>query len=131
MSETGLTSDDFTQAAEPFQLFAQWLEEAGKSEPNDPNAVALATVDAKQNNKSAPVLATARDQTWRVDTVVLPSEREAMNVLLIRKVRNFGYPIRIWAIEATRYSAVSSHAAQARSVHGRRMTTELYVHAMH
>lgn len=46
MSETGLTSDDFTQAAEPFQLFAQWLEEAGKSEPNDPNAVALATVDA-------------------------------------------------------------------------------------
>jgi pyridoxamine 5'-phosphate oxidase len=45
MSETGLTSSDFTEAAEPFRLFADWLEDAGKSEPNDPNAVALATVD--------------------------------------------------------------------------------------
>ena len=46
MSETGLTSGDFTEAAEPFLLFKQWLEEASASEPNDPNAVALATVDA-------------------------------------------------------------------------------------
>lgn len=30
---------------EPFRLFGEWLEEAGKSEPNDPNATALATVD--------------------------------------------------------------------------------------
>jgi pyridoxamine 5'-phosphate oxidase len=46
MSETGLTSGDFTEAAEPFLLFKQWLEDASASEPNDPNAVALATVDA-------------------------------------------------------------------------------------
>lgn len=46
MSETGLTTGDFTQAAEPFRLFAEWLEDAGKSEINDPNALALATVDA-------------------------------------------------------------------------------------
>lgn len=32
--------------AEPFALFDQWLEEAAKTEPNDPNAMALATVDA-------------------------------------------------------------------------------------
>ncbi len=37
---------DFTQAEEPFALVDAWLAEAGKSEPNDPNAMALATVDA-------------------------------------------------------------------------------------
>lgn len=37
---------DFTEAAEPLRLFADWLAEAGRSEPNDPNAMALATVDA-------------------------------------------------------------------------------------
>jgi pyridoxamine 5'-phosphate oxidase len=42
---TWLTSGDFTEAGEPFGLFAAWLEEATKSEPNDPNAMALATVD--------------------------------------------------------------------------------------
>ncbi len=47
MSETGLTTGDFTEAAEPYRLFAQWLEDATASEPNDPNALALATVDAE------------------------------------------------------------------------------------
>src|ERR1700751_2165891 len=41
-----LTSGDFTEAEEPFALFAEWFTEACKSEPNDPNAMALATVDA-------------------------------------------------------------------------------------
>lgn len=36
---------DFTAADEPFALFADWLREAEASEPNDPNAMALATVD--------------------------------------------------------------------------------------
>ena len=43
---TPLTSGDFTAAAEPFMLFAEWFAEAQASEPNDPNAMALATVDA-------------------------------------------------------------------------------------
>jgi pyridoxamine 5'-phosphate oxidase len=46
MSETKLTENDFTLSGEPFALFSQWLEDATLSEPNDPNAVALATVDA-------------------------------------------------------------------------------------
>jgi pyridoxamine 5'-phosphate oxidase len=46
MDETTLTRDDFTAAEEPFRLFATWMDEATKSEPNDPNGVALATVDA-------------------------------------------------------------------------------------
>ena len=32
---------------DPFALFAEWLDLAGKKEPNDPNAMALATVDAE------------------------------------------------------------------------------------
>src|ERR1700751_1025870 len=40
-----LTSGDFTAADEPFALFADWFAEAVKSEPNDPNAMSLATVD--------------------------------------------------------------------------------------
>jgi pyridoxamine 5'-phosphate oxidase len=32
--------------ADPFALFARWMGEAEKSEPNDPNAMALATADA-------------------------------------------------------------------------------------
>jgi Pyridoxamine 5'-phosphate oxidase len=41
-----LISGDFTEAAEPFALFGKWFAEAVKSEPNDPNAMSLATVDA-------------------------------------------------------------------------------------
>ena len=37
---------DFTAADEPLRLFAAWFAEALKAEPNDPNAMALATVDA-------------------------------------------------------------------------------------
>jgi pyridoxamine 5'-phosphate oxidase len=32
--------------SDPFSLFGAWFAEAGKSEPNDPNAMALATSDA-------------------------------------------------------------------------------------
>ncbi len=41
-----LTSGDFEGAAEPFGLFQAWLAEAHGSEPNDPTAMAVATVDA-------------------------------------------------------------------------------------
>ena len=41
-----LTTGDFTETDEPFALFADWLAEATRSEPNDPNGMALATVDA-------------------------------------------------------------------------------------
>ncbi|MFN3719596.1 MAG: pyridoxamine 5'-phosphate oxidase [Rhizobium rhizophilum] len=46
MSDIGLTTGDFTEVSEPFALFATWLKDAEASEINDPNAVALATVDA-------------------------------------------------------------------------------------
>ncbi|KOF12916.1 pyridoxamine 5'-phosphate oxidase [Ensifer adhaerens] len=45
MAVNELTSGDFTEASEPFSLFGTWLKDAEGSEINDPNAVALATVD--------------------------------------------------------------------------------------
>ena len=38
----------FLDLENPFQLFNEWMEEAKKSEPNDPNAVSLAT--SNKNN---------------------------------------------------------------------------------
>jgi len=53
MTDTGpiehpgrLTGGDFTEAAEPFRLFADWFAEARRAEPTNPDAMALATVDA-------------------------------------------------------------------------------------
>ena len=40
----------FLDLKDPIQLFKVWMEEAKKTEPNDPNAVALAT----SNNKNLP-----------------------------------------------------------------------------
>ncbi len=45
MSMPNDEKSDFTLTSEPFHLFGEWLEDAKKSELNDPNAVAVATVD--------------------------------------------------------------------------------------
>jgi pyridoxamine 5'-phosphate oxidase len=42
---TWLTTGDFADAEEPLRLFAAWFEEAKRTEPADPDAMALATVD--------------------------------------------------------------------------------------
>jgi pyridoxamine 5'-phosphate oxidase len=44
--QSGLTVGDFAAADEPLRLFGQWLDDATRGEPCDPNAMALATVDA-------------------------------------------------------------------------------------
>jgi pyridoxamine 5'-phosphate oxidase len=41
-----LIPGDFAEADEPFAVFEAWLADARTSEPNDPTAMALATVDA-------------------------------------------------------------------------------------
>jgi len=43
---TRLKSGDFTEGDEPFRLFEAWLAEAKRAEPVNPEAMALATVDA-------------------------------------------------------------------------------------
>ena len=37
----------FTERDDPFALFGEWLKDAEAKEPNDPNAMTLATVDAE------------------------------------------------------------------------------------
>jgi pyridoxamine 5'-phosphate oxidase len=49
MSEIGGSGDDggLVPLDDPIVLFGTWLAEAGKSEPNEPEAMALATVDER------------------------------------------------------------------------------------
>lgn len=44
-AEGAVAPGDFAETTEPFELFDAWLADATRHEPNDPNAMALATVD--------------------------------------------------------------------------------------
>jgi pyridoxamine 5'-phosphate oxidase len=59
---TWLTSGDFTQADDPFRLFAAWLTEATATEPRDPTAMTLATVDADGLPNARMVLLKGADE---------------------------------------------------------------------
>ena len=59
---TWLTSGDFTAAEEPFALFAAWLKDATASEPRDPTAMTLATVDAEGMPNARMVLLKGADE---------------------------------------------------------------------
>jgi pyridoxamine 5'-phosphate oxidase len=65
MSKTTLTDrlfdDSDASEIEPFSLFEEWFSEAQKGEPNDPHAMALATVDADGLPDVRMVLLNARD----------------------------------------------------------------------
>ncbi len=52
---------DFTAAGEPFALFDRWLADAAAHEIDDPNAMALATVDAEGHPNVRMVLLKAVD----------------------------------------------------------------------
>lgn len=65
--ETNAPSADFAAAAEPFELFDGWLGEAEASEPNDPNAMALATVDGAGLPNVRMVLLKGLDGPERAD----------------------------------------------------------------
>ena len=117
MSQTGLTSGDFTEAAEPFRLFAEWLEDATGSEPNDPNGVALATVDPDGMPNVRMVLLKGFDQQGFVfytnfesakGREILPSMKAAMCFhwkSLRRQVRIRGPVETVSAAEADAYYA--------------------------
>jgi pyridoxamine 5'-phosphate oxidase len=57
-----LTDGDFTTANDPFALFEAWMAEATTSEINDPNAMALASVDADGLPNVRMVLLNGRDE---------------------------------------------------------------------
>jgi len=47
MDEKVMEAQDFTAAKDPFALFQMWFGEAQKSEPIDPDAMAVASVDSE------------------------------------------------------------------------------------
>lgn len=58
---------DFAEANEPFALFEGWLKDAERHEPNDPNAMALATVDSGGAPNVRMVLLKGLDSASRPD----------------------------------------------------------------
>ena len=59
---TWLTTGDFTAAEEPLTLFAAWLKDAAATEPCDPNAMTLATVDLNGQPNARMVLLKGVDE---------------------------------------------------------------------
>ncbi len=57
-----LTTGDFTAAEEPLVLFAAWLDQACASEPRDPTAMTLATVDVEGMPNARMVLLKGADE---------------------------------------------------------------------
>jgi len=72
-----LTSGDFTAADEPFRLFAAWLTDATASEPRDPTAMTLATVDANGLPNARMVLLKGVDERGFVFYTNIESQKGA------------------------------------------------------
>lgn len=66
-SDGSVEPGDFAAAAEPFVLFESWLKDAERHEPNDPNAMALATVDSAGQPNVRMVLLKALDGAGQAD----------------------------------------------------------------
>jgi pyridoxamine 5'-phosphate oxidase len=121
---TSLTGGDFTEAAEPWRLFAAWFEEAKRAEPVNPDAMAVATVDASGLPNVRMVLLKGFDERGFVFYTNLGSvkaaELEAAPKAaltfywkaLARQVRARGAVEAVSAAEADAYFATRSRMAQ-------------------
>ncbi len=112
-----LRTDDFTEAEEPFRLFAAWMKEAEASEPNDPNAMALATVDGdglpdvrmvllKEANEAGFVFYTNTESAKGVELTQTPKAALVLHwKSLRRQIRARGPVTRVSDEEADAYFA--------------------------
>jgi pyridoxamine 5'-phosphate oxidase len=119
-----LKNGDFTEASEPFALFAAWMEEAKRSEPNDPNAMALATAGADGFPDVRMVLLKGFDEAGFVFFTNLESAkarelRERPQAALVfhwkslrRQVRVRGSVTPVSEVEADAYFATRPRLAQ-------------------
>jgi pyridoxamine 5'-phosphate oxidase len=119
-----LTGGDFTEAAEPFRLFAEWFAEGKRAEPVNPDAMALATVDADGLPNVRMVLLKGFDQRGFVFYTNLGSvkaheldgaPKAALTFYwktLQRQVRARGAVQPVSAEEADTYFATRSRMAQ-------------------
>ena len=120
---------DFAAAAEPFALFDEWIAEATGRELNDPNAMALATVDAAGRPNVRMVLLKAVDPAGHPDRgfVFFTNYESAKGTELIanpyaaldfhwkslhRQVRVRGSVTQVSAAEADSYFATRPRPAQ-------------------
>ena len=121
---TGLISGDFTESADPFALFKAWFAEAKTAEPNDPEAMSLATVDASGLPDVRVVLMKEADERG---FVFYTNEQSAKGAELAsnpkaalvrqwksirRQVRVRGAVERVSAAEADAYFASRSRPSQ-------------------
>jgi pyridoxamine 5'-phosphate oxidase len=120
----GLTGGDFTEADEPLRLFAAWFADAKRSEPVNPEAMTLATVDAHGLPNSRMVLLKGIDERGFVfytnaesikgrELAVAP--KAALTFYwksLRRQVRVRGQVEAVSAAEADAYFASRSRMAQ-------------------
>lgn len=121
---TELISGDFTESGDPLALFEAWFAEAKASEPNDPDAMALATVDATGLPDVRMVLLKAADARGFVFYTneqsakggELASNPKAALVMhwksIRRQVRARGAIERVSATEADAYFASRSRPSQ-------------------
>ena len=119
-----LTSGDFTAADDPFALFAAWLDGATASEPRDPTAMTLATVDADGLPNARMVLLKGADASGFVFFTNMDSQkgreldaqRKAALVFhwksLNKQVRVRGLVERVSDAEADAYFATRPKQAQ-------------------
>jgi pyridoxamine 5'-phosphate oxidase len=119
-----LTGGDFTEADEPLRLFAAWFAEAKRSEPINPDAMALATVDADGLPNARMVLLKGFDARGFVfytnlDSVKAHELTDAAKAALTfywkslqRQVRVRGRVELVSAEEADAYFATRSRMAQ-------------------
>ena len=119
-----LTSGDFTDAEEPLRLFSAWFEEAAASEPRDPTAMALATVDTEGLPNVRMVLMKGFDERGFVFYTNIDSQKgreldESRRAALLfhwkssnRQVRLRGPIERVEDAEADAYFATRPRLAQ-------------------
>jgi len=141
MSDIGAPIDDGGIAAkdDPFALFDAWMEEAKKSEPNEANAMALASVDGQGRPNVRMVLlkeATAKGFVFYTNLesakgVELLGQKHAALVLhwksIRKQVRVRGAVSQVSDAEADAYFATRAKdsqigawaSAQSRSMEGR------------
>jgi pyridoxamine 5'-phosphate oxidase len=126
MSDIGGPIDDGGIAGkdDPLSLFEAWLEEAKKSEPNDPNAMAIATADADGHPNVRMVLmkeATPRGFVFYTNTESAKGNELSANshiALLFhwkslrRQVRIQGPVTRVTDAEADAYFATRAKDSQ-------------------
>ena len=115
---------EIPQAEDPLAIFAEWFRDAEKKEPNDPNAMALATVDAGGLPNARMVLLKGFDESGFVFYTNLESAKggelktNAKAALcfywktLRRQVRVRGLVSSVNAAEADAYFATRPKDAQ-------------------